>query len=267
MLDLEDTGRLTTKAVGLSDVGLVRTRNEDSYLILEGHQIFCVADGMGGHQHGEVASQKCIDAIRRWFSQDVSKDIVNRFAKISQTQKRVRSGEEADLIAAVEYANFEIYKTSKTRIEYHGMGTTLVAARLYGRHIFVVYSGDSRIYRLRKNRLIQMSEDHSLVVEYLKKHLIAPSEARYFPYRNILTKAMGLRETAEIDWFRRRIMPKDLYLLCSDGLTDMLSDSVIAKILRLEESLDVRCNLLVQAAKKLGGLDNITVVLVEVLSV
>jgi protein phosphatase len=129
--------------------------------------------------------------------------------------------------------------------------------------VFVVFSGDSRIYRLRNGNLRVLSQDHSLLNEYLRLQMIHPSEARSFPHRNVIMKALGLREKADIEFFRRRTQPGDIYLLCSDGLNDMLEDDTIRDLLNQGGSLDARSRRLVDAALTAGGVDNVTVTLVE----
>jgi protein phosphatase len=260
------TGNSSTRAFGMSDIGRVRARNEDSFLVAPEHQLYGVADGMGGHQRGDIASSRCIESLRNWFAGKVDREVVNRFARVVQGLRGVRCPEEADAIAAVEYANVEVYRASRTRLEYRGMGTTLVATRFYEDQMFVVYSGDSRLYRYRARRLKQLSVDHSLVNEYIRMHMLKPSDARTFPHRNVLTKAMGLKEAAEIDWFRRRARHGDVYLLCSDGLTDMLTDREISRILANGGTLEERCRRLVHEAVDAGGIDNVTTVLIEVLA-
>jgi protein phosphatase len=144
------------------------------------------------------------------------------------------------------------------------MGTTVVGALFEGDTLFVVYSGDSRIYRLRKGRLEVLSRDHSLLNEYLRLKMIEPGDARSFPHRNVIMKALGLKEKAEVDFFRRKVQPGDLYLLCSDGLNDMLEDSLIRGILNDPDlDLEQRADRLVQRALEAGGVDNVTVLLVQ----
>ncbi len=246
-----------------SVVGRVRRRNEDAYLVLPEQGLYAVADGMGGHQRGDVAASVCVGALRDWFTGRVGDEAMNPLVRRVRDVFRLRSRGEADLLAAVEFANRLILDMASESEALAGMGTTLVAAYFHGATLFVVYSGDSRVYRLREGRLRQLSVDHSLLNEYLRLDMIRPSEARSFPYRNVILKAIGLSERAAMDFFKRRVRPGDLYLLCSDGLTDMLEDDVIRGILDGPGSLEDRGHRLVAAAEEAGGHDNITVVLVR----
>ncbi len=252
-----------SKACAESVVGQVRRRNEDAFLLLPEVGLYVVADGMGGHQRGDVAANVCVGVLRDWFTGRVGDDAMNPFLRRVHEALRLRSRGEADLLAAVEFANRLIRDMASQNEGMAGMGTTLVAAYFHGSTVFVVYSGDSRIYRLRNGRLRQLSVDHSLLNEYLRLDMIRPSEARSFPYRNVIMKAIGLSERAQVDFFRRRVRRGDLYLLCSDGLTDMVDDEAIRGILMGPGSLKERASRLIQAAEDAGGHDNITVVLVD----
>jgi protein phosphatase len=256
--------RHTTQGVGVSHVGRVRARNEDAYLLMPEQALYVVADGMGGHQRGDVAANLCVDAIRDWFTGKVSDDTVNALGGAVQRLFGLKSPGETDLVAAVEFANRIIFDMSQASSSFRGMGTTLVASYFHGSQVFVVFSGDSRIYRLRKGNLRQLSRDHSLLNEYLRLEMIRPSDARSFPHRNVIMKALGLKERAEMEFFRRRTQRGDLYLLCSDGLTDMIEDDEIERILTGGGTLQERCDSLVEAALDGGGVDNVTVALVEV---
>jgi len=245
-------------------VGRVRTRNEDAYLVMPDAGIYLVADGMGGHRRGDVAAGLCIDAVRDWFSRKVSprsRDLIG--GMLENLGNRTRPAER-ELVAALEYANRMIFEMSASSMTFRGMGTTVVGALFEGDSLFVVYSGDSRIYRLRKGRLEVLSRDHSLLNEYLRLKMIEPAEARSFPHRNVIMKALGLKEQAEMDFFRRKVQPGDVYLLCSDGLNDMLEDHLIRGILN-ETALDLeqRADRLVERALEAGGVDNVTVLLVR----
>jgi protein phosphatase len=250
-------------ACALSDVGRVRSRNEDAYLLMAEQNLFVVADGMGGHQRGDVASALCIDAIRDWFTGKVSDETMTRLGNTVRGLLGRPTPGETDLVAAIEFANRIIFEMSTASSAFRGMGTTVVASYFHGSTLFVVFSGDSRIYRLRKGHLHVLSSDHSLLNEYLRLKMIHPSEARSFPHRNVIMKALGLRERADVEFFRRRVMPGDVYLLCSDGLNDMLEDEVIEAILNQGGSLSQRTHRLIDAALVAGGVDNVTVSLIE----
>lgn len=253
---------LTTGCANTS-VGRVRQRNEDAFLVLAERDLYVVADGMGGHQRGDVAANLCIDAIREWFTGSLADGAMADLTAHVQKEFGIRNRSEANLVASVEFANKLIVDTAIQSESFKGMGTTIVASIFHGSTMFAVYSGDSRIYRLRSGRLKQLSEDHSLVNEYIRLQMIRPADARTFPYRNVIMKALGLREKADVEFFKRRASPCDIYLLCSDGLTDMVEDEDIEHILGSDGTLGERCQRLVDAAMEAGGFDNITALLIE----
>ena len=253
-----------TRAFATTSVGRVRPRNEDAFLVMPGHDLYVVADGMGGHQRGDVAANLCVDSIRDWFTGKVSDARMNGVVGLVRTLFGLRSDGETDLVAAVEFANRVIFDMSNSSPSLRGMGTTLVSTYFHGGQVFVVFSGDSRVYRCREGRLRQLSRDHSLVNEYIRMEMIRPSEARAFPHRNVIMKALGLKEQAELEFFRRKAVRGDIYLLCSDGLTDMIDDDEIEGILAGGASdLEGACRRLIEAAMDAGGHDNITVLLAE----
>lgn len=252
-----------TRAFAATSVGRVRQRNEDAFLLMPEQNLYVVVDGMGGHQRGDVAANLCVEAIRDWFSGNVNNDTAGRVVNLVRGLFGLKSPGEMELVAAIEFANRIIYEMSAASTAFRGMGTTLVAGYFHGSTLFVVFSGDSRIYRLRGGRLKQLTHDHSLLNEYIRLDMIKPSEARTFPYRNVIMRALGLKERADIEFFRRRAEEGDLYLLCTDGLTDMIEDRLIADIMMSAGSLEERCQRLVDAAMEAGGLDNITVLLAE----
>jgi len=255
-----------TRAHAQSHVGRVRSRNEDAFLLLPDRELYVVADGMGGHQRGDVAANVCIDAVRDWFTGQVGDDLMNRLLGAVRNWFGLKgAGGETDLVASVEFANRVIFDMASSSSAFRGMGTTVVSALFHGSTLFVVFSGDSRIYRLREGHLKQLSHDHSLLNEYLRLDMITPAEARHFPHRNVIMKALGLKDRAELEFFRRRTKPGDVYLLCSDGLTDMVEDDDIEAILLAEGSNEARAKKLVDAALEAGGHDNITVLLVDYL--
>ncbi|MBM4394118.1 MAG: Stp1/IreP family PP2C-type Ser/Thr phosphatase [Deltaproteobacteria bacterium] len=252
-----------TRAFATTSVGRVRQRNEDAFLLMPEQDLYVVADGMGGHLRGDVAANLCVDAIRDWFTGKVGDDMMNRVAGAVRALFGLHSPGETDLVAAVDFANRVIYEMSVASTAFRGMGTTLVGTYFHGATLFVVYSGDSRLYRFRNGRLRQLSRDHSLLNEYLRLEMIRPEDAKNFPHRNVIMKALGLKERAELEFFRRRVRKGDVYLLSSDGLTDMVEDEEIEEILADGGSLEEMCQKLVDAAMESGGHDNITVMLVE----
>lgn len=250
--------------VASTSVGRVRTRNEDAFLLRPEQGLFVIADGMGGHQRGDVAARMCVEAIDEWFGDRIDSQLRNRLFGLVRGALGLRSRVETDLLAAIEYANRCIYDLGRSSSTHQGMGTTLVAGLFHGTQLFVVWSGDSRLYRFRAGRLRLVSRDHSLLNEYIRLRMVRPSEARAFPHRNVITKALGLKPHSEIEFVRRRVMPGDVYVLCSDGLNDMIEDARIADVVGGPGTLAQRCDLLVQAALDAGGADNVTVLMVGV---
>jgi protein phosphatase len=228
-----------------TDVGRVRTLNEDSYLVAE--RLFAVADGMGGHRGGEVASADALAAFRG--------------AVIEPTID--------DLVGAVATANRAVFDRSLSDPELSGMGTTLCAIGLVdtddGERIAVVNVGDSRVYLLHDDEFIQLSEDHSLVEEMVRDGQLTPDEAADHPRRNVLTRALGVDAEVNVDSWSVEPHPGDRFLLCSDGLFNELHDDQISAVLRRLGAPGEAARELVRLAADAGGRDNITVVLVDVL--
>jgi protein phosphatase len=269
-----------------SSVGKVRKRNEDAFLIMPEKSIFLVADGMGGHKRGDVAAQLCVESVREFFAGCESRKTLIFFRKLFDMPFDGRAAWEKNICAAIEYANRKIYGLAVSSHEYSGMGTTVVAIGLSGTRLFAAWCGDSRIYRFREGRLSLVSDDHSLVNQYVKAGMLTPDQARDFPHRNVILQALGLNESLKYEWIQRRTMPGDVYLLCSDGLNDMITDQRIEDVLKEQigghfasphplaagendidrDILRDASDALIDAAMKEGGVDNITALLVAVAS-
>jgi protein phosphatase len=230
-----------------TDVGKLREANEDSFLVED--ENFAVADGMGGHQAGEVASSLAIDILKKQ---------AGKFKK-GQTPQAIQKM----LKEAVDEANSAIIKKGELRSDYLGMGTTLTAFHLADKRIFLVHIGDSRAYLIRNGNITQLTQDHTLVADMVRKGEISEELARVHPLKNILTRALGADINAEADLLSEEVQTGDKILLCSDGLNSMLKDEEILAIVSETESLDDVCQRLTEAANANGGEDNITVVLVE----
>ena len=214
-------------AAGSSDVGKVRARNEDSFVVRPDLGVFAVADGMGGHAAGDVASRMALESI------------------ISSLEADHR--DERALHSAVARANEEIWSRALNEGDKAGMGTTITASLILDESLAIAQVGDSRAYRLRDSNLEQLTTDHSL-----------------HPGSNILTRALGTNEFVEVDVTRVDLQPRDRFLLCSDGLTGMVSNADIGALLQQERSLPEICEDLIAAANLRGGIDNITAVLLQV---
>ena len=237
----------------LTDVGRVRPRNEDfvGYFIPSEPQqlahkgsIYLVADGMGGHQAGEVASQQAVELVIDNYYNDPSDDV------------------GASLAHAFHLANEKIYSQSLSDPAKNGMGTTLVAAVILGRRVYMANVGDSRAYLINKAGIIQITEDHSLVEEQVRAGLLTPEQARRHPQRNLVTRALGSRASMEVDLFEREIAAGDILLLCSDGLTGRVENQEIAAIVQ-EAPPQEAVQQLIALANERGGNDNITALVIS----
>jgi protein phosphatase len=230
---------LIVEHIGRTDVGRQRSANEDAFVVAP--PFFAVADGMGGAKAGEVASQLAADA----FSGEGE------------------SGEapEEQLSRILREANRRIYELAATDESRRGMGTTLTAAKVHDSEVSLGHVGDSRAYLMRDDKLEQLTRDHSLVAELERSGQLTPEAAEHHPQRSIITRALGPEPDVDVDTYTLAGRDGDVYLLCSDGLTGMLSDADVAAILRGAASLDAAAEELVHAANQSGGKDNITVVL------
>ncbi len=248
-------------ATGRTDVGLHREHNEDSFAILEQHGLYLVADGMGGHKAGDVASKMATETLRAFFDSTAREDATWPFH-----YDPALSAEENRLMAGIKVANKSIYERSATSDEHRGMGTTLVgvlvapeSARAYIGHV-----GDSRCYRVRGRSIALLTQDHSLVNEYLRAmpHLSA-AQRDELP-RNVITRALGMNERVIVDVASEEAVAGDRFVLCSDGLSGMISDDEILRTLLSHEDDNAACEALIALANQHGGEDNITAVIVRI---
>ena len=235
------------------DTGRARTNNEDSVSIDEGAALAVLADGMGGYNAGEVASSMATSFIRtelgRWL----------REAHANATDTEVRRAMDI----CVDNANRAIFNAANANPQYAGMGTTLVVAVFREQRLLVGHVGDSRAYRLRGGRLQQITRDHSLLQEQIDAGLITPEQAAFSANKNLVTRAVGVEDTVLLETHQHDVQPGDTYLMCSDGLSDMLDDASIGQLLLAHDSLAAACQALIDAANDAGGKDNISVVLVR----
>jgi protein phosphatase len=234
--------RIAEKA-SLTDVGRQRQSNEDSFL--ERPPVFAVADGMGGARAGEVASRMAVEAFTDHESQGSPEEVLRDVAR---------------------EANRRIYEAAQGDSEHAGMGTTLTAAMVSGRDVAVGHVGDSRLYRLRDGKLERLTHDHSLVEELVRQGRLTPEEAENHPQRSIITRALGPEPDVDVETYTHSSHDGDIYLICSDGLSGMVSEDEMAAIVNEASSLDEAARKLVEAANKSGGRDNITVVLFRLAS-
>ena len=235
----------------LSDVGRVRTNNEDAVMVDAAHGVAVLADGMGGYNAGEVASALAVDLIAgemaRWLHE----------ASPVATLRDVRRAMEI----CVDNANRAIFDAANTHAAYAGMGTTLAMAVAHGGKFVIGHVGDSRAYRWREGVLTQLTRDHSLLQEQLDAGLITPEQAAVSGYRSWVTRALGVEDTVLLETTEHAVQAGDLFLLCSDGLTEMVDDADIADVLGGRGPLDEQARMLIERAKAGGGRDNVSVIL------
>ena len=224
----------------LTDVGKVREINQDFLASYPGHGLFIVADGMGGHLAGEKASQGAVEAIALASADGTMIDLIQ---------------------SAIQEANREIVQASLQDSSMRGMGTTATVAVTVADKVFVGHIGDSRAYHLRAGEIVQITEDHSVVAQLLRARAITPAEAQRHPYRNVITRCLGMQMEIEADTFEVDWQIGDRLLLCSDGLSGLVSDEEMAQIATESPEPQEACERLVALALERGGYDNITVVL------
>ncbi len=249
---------------GASDVGRKRPHNEDAFLVLPDERLFCVADGMGGHASGEVAARIAVEEMAEFFRLTDRDDDVTWPYKLDPS----RTYDENRLQVGVKLANARIHERAQADEGLHGMGTTLVAAFFprAGDEVLVGHVGDSRAYLVRGGAIRQLTEDHSLLNDYRKSRALTPEEIEAFPHKNVIVRALGMREAVEVDVQRVPLAPGDVFVLCSDGLSGMVPDERIAEVVRgYPKDLRGAAQALVDAANEGGGQDNVTCVLVQAL--
>ena len=243
-----------------SDVGRKWQGNEDSFCLAPEMGLFVVADGMGGHAAGEVASRLAVDTIKQWMAKYLEGADV---AIIGQPMAS-RSQEANFLASSIQLANRMIYDAAQSRHEYAGMGTTIVSVLTLGDHVVLAHVGDSRIYRVRGEEIAQISRDHSLIQQQIDRGIISREEAQESQYRHLITRALGLKESTEVDVEEHPVLPGDTFLLCSDGLSDLVEDEeMLATVVQHPDDLERACQALVDRANKKGGDDNVTVMLIR----
>jgi len=252
---------LIHKVVGKTDQGLVRLGNEDYLHLDEKNAVYAVCDGMGGHQAGEIASMTASETIRTLFDH-FRNDLLND-SRLSLDRTLLPSGEL--LLKSIRLANREIYTKAATDPALAGMGTTIVAVAFEGDVMSVAHVGDSRAYRLNAKKLQPLTKDHSWVSEMQQNHQLSEEEALSVVGKNVITRALGVRENVEIDYRLIKVKPGDIYILCSDGLSGFADDEDIFAVVDKARS-DVKriVDDLVQLANDRGGADNVTVVVIEI---
>lgn len=247
------------RACGLSDVGLARAHNEDTFGLDHRHGLYVVADGMGGHSHGEVAARIAVDAIRDYVDRSIDHDTTWPFIYDSRLQRHSNL-----LKTAVRLAHDKVLRAIHDDDSLHGMGTTVVGFFLHDAVAAVAHVGDSRAYRFRRGQLEQLTQDHTWVHEQVVAGFLSKEQARAHPLKNVVTRALGGESDVAVDVKEVEVEAGDLYLLCSDGLTTMLSDRDIKERLGGGWGLEEISKGLIADANAKGGFDNVTVVLLEI---
>ncbi len=250
---------LTLEISGFSDGGAVRDHNEDCIGSAAEIGLVVLADGMGGHNAGEVASDMAVTGI--------TASLRSRIADIDTGSVDEKTGfTQGTLLIheAIQQVNREIFEAAQNRPQCQGMGTTLVTALFYGDRVTIASVGDSRLYRFRNGELEQLTSDHTLLQELVDRGFYSAEEARQSLNKNVITRALGTEESAQVDLQEEIILPHDVYLLCSDGLNDMVEDEKIVSTLRkFGGNLDKIGEELIRLANDAGGRDNISVILVR----
>lgn len=238
----------------LTDAGLIRSNNEDAVIFDQASGVAVLADGMGGYNAGEVASSMTTQIVHaelnRWLAENGKK------ATIQELRRAVED--------SVEKANAAVYQEATTNDLCAGMGTTLVVAVIRQGSLLIGHIGDSRCYRLRNGQLTQLTKDHSLLQEQIDAGLMTPEQAAQSLNKNLVTRALGVEPGVQLDLQEQFLEAGDVYLLCSDGLTDMVKDREIERILQMPMVPEQRARMLVDMANAMGGRDNITVLLAQI---
>jgi protein phosphatase len=251
------------RSSGKTDVGRVRKHNEDSYLIDDELGLYVVADGLGGHAAGEVASEEAVYTIRAWVRRERPR-VISLVEDPYDTEQQAAA--ENILRGAIQAATYFVHSMAEFDDSKAGMGTTASVLMLIGRVAIFGQVGDSRIYLARDEQIAQITEDHTLIAAQIREGMITEEEARYAPHRNVITRAVGSHEYVEVDTRVVETVPGDRFLLCTDGLHGYLeSNEEALRFLMLP--IDVATTQLTELANTRGGKDNITSIVVEVLGV
>lgn len=241
---------ITLTSFGQTDVGLRRLKNEDSFLVDDELKLYVVADGMGGHKGGDLASSMAVEVLRQSLSHNMTKN------------PGMFSPREA-LIDGYSQASLQIYNKSHVdQPELQGMGTTLVSAFYYSGSLYIGNVGDSRAYLVRDGKMWQLTEDHSLLNEHIRAGFIRDADVSQFQAKNVITRSVGFERDALCDVIERRVMPGDRYVMCSDGLCGLVKPEQFLALCLIKDIKEA-ANKCIEEAKKNGGDDNITVVMID----
>ncbi|MFO0679984.1 MAG: Stp1/IreP family PP2C-type Ser/Thr phosphatase [Polyangiaceae bacterium] len=250
-------GSLRIEVAGETNVGMKRAHNEDNFSISEENGLYIVADGMGGHAMGEVASKIAVDSVKEFFV--ATADDPERTWPYKMD--RSKGYEENRLITGIKLANLRIYESAQRNPKARTMGTTIVSLFAVEDGVYIAHVGDSRAYRVRNHQIEQLTEDHSLLNDYIKMKRLTPEEIANFPHKNVIVRALGMKDTVKVDTRFEQPQHEDTYLMCSDGLSGPLSDQEILETIENAPDIKSAAARLIQRANENGGPDNITVVL------
>lgn len=242
------------RAAGLTDIGRVRSTNQDAFLADPDHGIYIVADGMGGHAGGEIASGLCIKEVRNFLDANAQ----NFVGKDRHPDTKVRG----TILSAINHASTKIYERALEEPSLKGMGTTATVVKILQNHAYIGHVGDSRCYLIRCGLIYQLTNDHSLVSEQVRAGIITKEEAELHHLRNVITRSVGYQEEEDVDGASIDLDRGDFLLLCSDGLHGKVADREISRLVQ-EKCLEAPRHL-VDLANSRGGDDNITVVIIEI---
>jgi PPM family protein phosphatase len=248
---------LRIEVAGETNVGMKRNHNEDNFSIIEESGLYIVADGMGGHASGEVASKMAVDAVRDFFTSTADDPERTWPYKMD----RSKGYEENRLITGIKLANLRIYESAQRDAKQRGMGTTIVTLFAVEDGVYVGHVGDSRVYRMRDGKIEQLTDDHSLLNDYIKMKRLSAEEIANFPHKNVIVRALGMKDTVKVDTRFEKPQEKDIYLLCSDGLSGPVTDDEMLTICTGGSDLKTAASTLIAKANENGGPDNITVIL------
>ena len=244
---------------GVSDVGRIRTNNEDCFRIVAPLQLFVLSDGMGGEAHGEVASALAVETVTKHCLDSRENHATPLFGEVQASL----SDQTKRLASAVHLANKSIFEAAEGHLEQRGMGATLTAAWIDGAKLSIAHVGDSRAYLLRSGALQQLTSDHSLVAEQVRRGIITAAEAEESQMQSVLIRALGAQPEVEVDVEEHTLFVRDILILCSDGLTRMVTEPEIAGTLQAETNPTRAAEKLVALANEYGGADNVTVIVIR----
>jgi PPM family protein phosphatase len=248
---------LRIEVAGQTDVGRKRTHNEDNFAIMAEHGLYVVADGMGGHASGEIASKMAVDTLHEFFA--ATSDDPERTWPYKMD--RSKGYEENRLVTGIKLCNLRIYEQAQRNAKQRGMGTTLAALFAVEDGVYIAHVGDSRAYRIRDGAIEQLTEDHSLLNDYKKMKHLTPEEIANFPHKNVIVRALGMKDTVKVDTRFEAPRSGDAIVLCSDGLSGPIEDDRLLDLVASSPNLPLATQRLIDAANENGGPDNITCVI------